>query len=356
MIPVWSNYILEKEVHYFQQAVSDKNIMEGPVLLEFEKRLKDILQVKYAVGTSSGSAALALSLMAIGVKPGDEVIVPDITFIATANAPHMLGAEVVLAPVRGDRPLLDLEQVDKLITKKTKAIITVDLNGRISCSRELREKYSSRGIFIVDDACQAFTSRDLNGMAGTQADVGCFSFGITKMLTTAKGGLVVTNNDELYERMKLIKTQGMISVFEGDNYIYPGFNFKLPDVLAAIGLGQLERLDGKIEHMKRIDDMYREQLSKIEGITFFDKKEGELLAMTDIICEKRDNIRNLLNENDIICRPQGIPLHNAPYLQSVANYENSDTLQSKMLYLPSGPDQSFENVEKVIRIISENCA
>lgn len=354
MIPVWSNFILEKEVQYFQKAISDKNIMEGPVLQEFENKLKNILQVKHVIGTSSGSAALALSLMAIGVEPGDEVIVPDLTFIATANAPHMLGAKVIVSPIQSDRPLLDLEQVDKLVTEKTKAIIPVDLNGRISCSKELREKYSSRGIYIIDDACQAFTSGDINRLAGTQADIGCFSFGITKTLTTVKGGLVVTDNDDLYERMKLIKTQGMVSVFEGDSYIYPGFNFKLPDVLAAVGLGQLERLNEKKEHMKKIHDMYREQLSQVDGITFYDELEGEFLAMTDILCENRDKIRNLLKENGIISRPQGIPLHNATFLRAVGNYGNSDNLQKKMLYLPSGPDQSFENVKQVIKVIKEN--
>lgn len=351
MIPVWSNFLSEKEMEKFRQAVSDRNIMEGPVLREFQNCLKSILGVKYVIGTSSGSAALALALMGIGVEPGDEVIVPDLTFIATANAACLLGAKVIVAGTQTNKTLLDFDAIDKLITEKTKVIITVDLNGRISCSRALKEKYSSQGIYIVDDACQALMSEDRYGKAGTQADIGCFSFGITKTVSTVNGGLVITNNDYLYERMKIMKTQGMESVFESDTYTYPGFNFKLPDVLAAIGLGQLERLDEKMEHMKEIDDMYRGGLSLVEGISFSERKENEFLWMTDVLCENRDKVREILKENGVVSRPLGAPLHTAPFLHGGGKYEDSVEIQKKLLYLPSGPDQDFKNIEYVIRIL-----
>ena len=214
MIQVWCNYFMDKELDNFRKAVLNKNIMEGPVLEKFQKLLEQILGVRYAIGTSSGSAALALALMGAGVEPGDEVIVPDLTFIATANAACLLGAKVVVAETKRDSTLLDFEQIEKFITDKTKAIITVDLNGRISCSRELKERYSNKGICIIDDACQALMSGDKYGKAGTQSDIGCFSFGITKTVSTGMGGLVVTDNDDLYERMRIMKIQGMESVFE----------------------------------------------------------------------------------------------------------------------------------------------
>lgn len=192
MIQVWSNFIQQAELEHFRNAIDHKWIMEGPILREFEQRMADLLNVPYAIGTTSGSAAIALALMGIDVQPGDEVIVPDLTFIATANAAHLLGAEVVLAPTEKDRPVIDLDMIDGLISAKTKAIITVDLNGRISWSKELRERYEKRGIYIIDDACQAFMSGNADGKAGTQANIGCFSFGISKTLSTINGGLVVT--------------------------------------------------------------------------------------------------------------------------------------------------------------------
>lgn len=354
MIQVWSNFIQQEELEYFQRSIDHKWIMEGAMLEDFEQRLAELLDVPYVIGTGSGSEALALALLGVGIKPGDEVIVPDLTFIATANAVCLLGADVILAPTEKDRPIMDIEAIDFLITEKTKVIITVDLNGRISWSKELKEKYGDRGIYIIDDACQAFMSGNSEGKAGTQADIGCFSFGITKTVSTISGGMVVTRNRDLYEKMKVMKTQGMYSVFEGDSYQYPGFNFKLPAALAAIGLGQLERLDDKIMHMKIIDEMYRDGLQNVEGIKFIPKKQYEFLWMTDIVCQNRDNIRKLLKENDIVSRPLGVPLHTAPYLRGRANYNYATELQEKMLFLPSGPDQSFENVNKVINVLKRN--
>lgn len=355
MIQVWNNEITKRDVELLQKSVEDRNIMEGPVLEEFEKKMGDLLSVPYVIGTSSGSAALALALMGIGIKPGDEVIVPDLTFVATANAVCMLGAKVVLAPTEKNRPLLDLGLIDTLITKKTKAIITVDLNGRTAWSKELKERYGGRGIYIIDDACQAFMSGSRDGKAGTLADVGCFSFGITKLLTVVNGGMAVTNNKELYERMKIMKTQGMKSVFEGDAYYYPGFNFKLPDVLASIGLGQLERLDEKISHVRQIEELYQSGLKGIKGISFIENKENEFHYMTDILCEDRDLVRKTLYENGIISRPLGMPLHTAPYLEQNEDiYQTSSKLQKELLYLPCGPNQSLENVEEVIQVLSSN--
>lgn len=355
MIEVWNNEITERDVVLLQKSIENRNIMEGPVLAQFEKKMGEILQVSYVLGTPSGSAALALALMGIGIKPGDEVIIPDLTFVATANAACLLGAKVILAPTEKERPLLDLNLVDELITERTKAIITVDLNGRIAWSKELKERYGRKGIYVIDDACQAFMSGSKHGKAGTLADVGCFSFGITKLLTTVNGGMVITQNKELYERMKIIKTQGMKSIFEGDRYFYPGFNFKLPDVLASIGLGQLERLDQKILHVNRIEEIYRKELKNVKGIGFIENKENEFHYEADIVCENRELVRQILYKNGIMSRPLGVPLHTAPYLNQERDiYDTSNKLQGKILYLPSGPDQPLENIEKVTQILKSN--
>lgn len=351
MIQVWCNYFMDKELDNFRKAVLDKNIMEGPVLYQFQKLMEQILGVRHAIGTSSGSAALALALMGAGVQPGDEVIVPDLTFIATANAACLLGAKVIVAETQKGSTLLDFGKIEKYVTDKTKAIITVDLNGRISCSKELKERYSKKGICIIDDACQALMSGDKYGKAGTQSDIGCFSFGITKTVSTGMGGLVVTDRDDLYERMRIMKIQGMESVFESDSYICPGFNFKLPDILAAIGLGQLERIDKKMQHMIEIDEMYRDGLSNAEGISFLEKKENEFHWMTDILCDDRDKVRAALEKNNIISRPLGAPLHTAPFLQSDGYYHSAAQIQKRILYLPSGPDQDLKNVEYVIQTL-----
>lgn len=355
MIEVWNNSLHKEELENFSKAVADRNIMEGPVLATFEEQIKDLLKADYVVGTSSGSAALALAFMGIGIKPGDEIIVPDLTFIATANAAHLLGADVVIAPVKENQTLIDEDAVEQYITHKTKAIVTVDLNGRIACSKELKKRYGERGIYIIDDACQAFMSCAEDGkMAGMHADIACYSFGIGKMITTVMGGLVATNHQEIYEKIKIMKTQGMPSIFEGDFYKYPGFNFKLPDVLAAIGLGQLERLDIKMKHMCEIDRMYRDKLQGIEGITFLNRDKGEHPWMTEILCDNKDKVREILRCHEISSRPLGEPLHKAAYLKTKGKYPTSETMREKLLYLPSGPDQNMENVVQVIQVLKTN--
>lgn len=355
MIEVWNNVLHEKELNNFKNAVLNRYIMEGPVLKEFEERLKKLLNVDYVIGVSSGSAALALAFMSIGVGPGDEVIVPDLTFIATANAARILGADVIVAPVKNNQTVLDETCVDDYVTQKTKAIVTVDLNGRIACEKELKRKYAGRGIYIIDDACQAFMAYDQDGkIAGTNADIACYSFGISKMVTTVMGGAVATNDLKIYEKVKILKTQGMTSIFEGDAYIYPGFNFKLPDVLASIGIAQLEHLEKKMRYMCEINHMYREKLDGVEGISFLDRKKGEHPWMTDIICDDKDRVREILLDNEISSRPLGKPLHFAPYLKRRGEYGTSNMMREKMLYLPSGPDQDIKNVEKVIHVLKSS--
>lgn len=355
MVEVWNNIIHKEELENFSNAVADRNIMEGPVLKKFEERIKELLKADYVVGTSSGSAALALAFMGIGIKPGDEVIVPDLTFIATANAARLLGADVIVAPVKENYTLLDVNAVDDYVTSKTKAIVTVDLNGRMSDCDGLRKKYSERGIYVIDDACQAFMSCGENGKkAGMNADIACYSFGISKMVTTVMGGLVATNHQSVYEKIRIMKTQGMPSIFEGDTYLYPGFNFKLPDVLAAIGLGQLDHLDRKMKYMCEINQMYRQELSGVEGISFLPRKDGEHPWMTDILCKNKKKVRDILANHDISSRPIGAPLHTAHYLKSKGEYLTSKEMREKVLYLPSGPDQNVENVKKVIRILQTN--
>ncbi len=351
MIQVWNNEIGSNEIANFENSVANKYIMEGPILQEFESRIKDLLGVKHVIGTASGSASLALSLLGIGILPGDEVLVPDITFIATANAAKLVGAKVIAVPIEDNRPILDINRVDDYITEKTKAIITVDLNGRISWSKELRERYSDKGIFIIDDACQAFMSGTQSERAGTQADIGCFSFGITKTVSTINGGAVVTNDDELYERMKIIKTQGMKSVFDGDTYFYPGFNFKLPDVLASIGIAQLDRLTDKVSNMKQIERKYRSAIEGINGVYPTEESANSFHWMVDVYCDDRERVRKLLKDNDIISRPASAPLHTAHYIDSYGDYSNSDNYSSHTLFLPCGPDQPVSNVERVIDVL-----
>lgn len=354
MIELWNNLIAEDEINAMVEAVRNKQISEGKIVKKFEEKLIRILETKYAMVTPNGTSALTLALMGAGIKPGDEVIVPNITFIATANAAKILGAKVIVADTESDKPLISYESVISLITDRTKAIMSVHLNGRRACTKKLKEFVKGKDIIIIDDACQAFMSGSSGNLMGNDADIACYSFGITKTVATGQGGLVITKNKELYDRMKRIKLQGVDSIFECTNYIENGFNFKMTDILASIGIVQLAKIEEKKKKEWEIWNTYIDNLREIKSISFMPRQEDELPWMTEILCDNRDKLRDILEENNISARTIGKGLHEAKFLSAKESYNNSKSIIEKFLYLPSGPNQKIENVQQVVDVIKKN--
>lgn len=354
MIEYWNNEITEKEARAAYEAILNRNISDGKMVRELEAKLKNLLEIPYVLATPNGTSALALAFMAVGVQPGDEVIVPDITFVATANAAKLLGANVVVSDTMSDKPLINYQNVMNLITEKTKVVVPVDISGRRACTKKLKETLEERKIMVVDDACQAFLSGVQGNYIGKDADIACYSFAISKWFTIGQGGLVATKNKELYEKMKRIKFQGVDSVFECTSYLETGFNFKLTDILASIGIIEFDRIQEKVSNLKKIYNLYFEGLCDIEGISFLPKEADELISNVDIMCQDRNKVRRILEENNIQVRPNGMGLHTANYLESRDTYKNSKKFIEHLLFLPSGPNQRIEHVEKVIDVLRKN--
>lgn len=352
-VDIWNNQLEEAEAHAAYQAVLDRCVSDGRIVKQMEEKISELLEIPYTVATPSGSSALLLALMAAGVQPGDEVIVPDITFIATANAAKVLGATVVIADTEENVPVIAEESVMKLITEKTRAVIPVHINGHVACTEKLRAKLNARGIYVIDDACQAFMSGKKGNYAGNSADIACYSMGISKMAASGQGGFVTTHNEELYRRMRKIKTQGLESVCVRKNYEMLGFNFKMSDVLAAIGLIQLGKVRDKMEHIWEVYNLYWKELNSIEGISFIPRKENELPWMTYILCENRTEYKIRAEERGIVVREIGDCLHRAPYLEARDEYRHSGKFEKQILVLPSGPNQPLENIRKVCRVLKE---
>ena len=251
----WRTSFGEPEIRNLEDAVAEEHISQGPVTAEFETRFAEILDGSYAMATTSGSVALLLAMMALGIGRDDEVIVPNRTWIATAHAALFLGAKVVLVDVLPDIPVMDMSQVREKITAKTKAIVPVHLNGRgvdMEAVNALAQEY---GLFIVEDAAQAFLSRNSTGYLGTQSDAGCFSLSIAKLISTGQGGVIVTESQQLHEKLKLIGNHGVVDNFT-DTWNELGFNFKYTDLLASFGIAQLSRVPGRLAHVHAIYDRY----------------------------------------------------------------------------------------------------
>jgi len=203
----WKTLFGEEEVNKVADSIREEHVSQGPVTAEFERQVSGFLDIPYVIATTSGSMALLMSLWVLGVGPGDEVIVPNRTWIATAHAPLLLGAKVKLVDVEPNRPIIDASLIEERITEKTKAIIPVHMNGRAADMQKIKAIASTYNINVIEDAAQAIGSKNRDGFLGTQADIGCFSLSVAKTISTGQGGFLVTDNEDIAQRLKAIRTQ-----------------------------------------------------------------------------------------------------------------------------------------------------
>lgn len=351
-INAWNISLGREEADAVYDSIMNRRLSEGIKVKEFEEKLAEFLGRKYVICVPNGTSALLLAMMGIGVQPEDEVIIPDFTFIATGHAPKLLGANVVLADTREDLPLLDVDKVMDLITPKTKVIIPVHLNGRRAETKKLKERLKGSGIYVVDDACQAFASGTKGNYLGNDADIACYSLAVTKIMTTAQGGFLATDSDELYTRMKKLKMQGMDNIFESDLYQLAGFNLKFTDILASVGLIQLSKIEEKVLKSRKNYCLYEDALAEMQDIKMLSVREDEVIYTPDILCENARKVRSKLEMNEVQARPAGACLHNAAYFTKRVSFKNAEYFQDHLLYLPGGPDQPEENIKKVINLFS----
>ena len=352
-IPWWNTTLGEKEALACAQVVRHGQLGRGPRTEELEARLAQVLGVPAALCVPSGSAGLLLALMSLDIGPGDEVIVPDLTWIATAHAAVLLGARVVLVDCLPDRPVLDPDAAAAAVTPRTRAIVPVHLSGRAAPCTELRALCERRGIHLVEDATQALRSRGPQGALGTVEVIGVFSMGMSSLVSTGQGGVVVAREAVRFRRLQRGAQQGVVNDVGMEAYLHPGSNLEFTDLQAAVGLAQLEHLEQRVEHVRAVHERYAAGLAGLEGVRLeaFDLERGELPLWTEVRCRDRDHLRRGLCERHIETRLPHRPLHHAPHLGEGArdgDYPHAQRHASELLILPSGPSQPLENVDRVI--------
>lgn len=357
-IPWWVPEIGPLERELVLKVLDDNYINEGELTSDLERRLAKLVGSRFGVATSSGTAALFLSLAAIDVGKDDEVIVPDITFIATANAVTLAGARAIIVDIDPRTLNMDPMMFEMAITPRTKAVIPVHVSGRPANLPAILEIARKRGLFVIEDAAESLTSR-LNGKClGSFGDMGCLSFSANKTITTGQGGIVFTNREELYTRLIELKDQGRPTRGTGGDDHHPrvGYNFKLTNLQAAIGLGQLSYLEERTQTMKAIYARYADQLKNVAGFKLvgFDLNAGHCPQWTDAIVEDRTGLDRYLSQRQIYCRRFWHPLHRQPpYRQSDERFPNSCRLDGKLLWLPSAFTLTEEQIDTVCDRIKE---
>ncbi len=349
---------LEKK--YLAKAIDSGYISSiGPFVRDFEERFASYLDVRMAVSTQSGTAALHMALCGLGIGKGDEVIVPSLTFIATVNPVLYVGAKPVFVDVDPHTWNMDPGSVAKKVNKKTRAIIPVHLYGN-PCDMDgimrIARKY---GLRVIEDATESLGAKHSNRHTGTIGDLGCFSFNGNKIMTTGGGGMVTGNDEKVLRRIKFLVNQARE---DGGGYYHPevGFNYRMTNIEAAIGLAQLSRLESFLGKKSMFRDIYTDGLGKVPGIEF----QAEIRKASSshwLTCAKfksgaiASRVQTELKAMSIATRRLFMPLTKLPPYESMASgsFSNSEDIYEKGLCLPSSILNSGSDIRRVCRAIKE---
>ena len=355
-LPVMKPSLYGNEMKYVLDCVRSNWISSrGKYVQRFEESFYSFLSSQYALSTSSGTTALHLAMSALGIGPGDEVIVPDLTFGASANAVIHTGAKPVFVDVLEKTWTISPSQIEEKISEKTRAIMPVHLYGHPCDMNPIMEIASRYNLYIIEDCAEALGARYRNKLVGTFGDVGCFSFFANKIITTGEGGMVITDNEELYNRMCLLRDHGM-SQDKRYWHLVAGFNYRMTNLQAAIGLAQLERIEDILKHRRNIVRLYNEYLQEIDGISLPPEAPWATnifwlytILIDETITEiNRDECAAELEKYGIESRPIFYPLHKQPpYIEESGYYPITEKLSARGLSLPTGNDISHDDINRV---------
>jgi perosamine synthetase len=348
-------HLTGRELDRLRDVLDRQYVNDGPLAREFEQRVAAFVGTRHAVAVTSGTAAIALSLMAAGIGPGDEVLVPDLTFIATANAARLAGATVKLVEVEPMRFSVDPDAVAAAIGPRTRALVTVDVNGRGADYPRLEQICGKTGLVLICDAAEALGSRFAGRMLGSFGLAGCFSFSANKTITAGQGGMIVTDSDQLHDHLRELKDQGRRTGGTGGNDDHPvlGFNFKFTDLQAAVALAQFDEIEQRLAAAVRRDRAYVERLSNQPGLRLPPFSEpGEVRQWTDVLIEDRPSVAAALDTAKIGHRSFWHPLHRQqPYRADDRGFPNSIDASRRGLWLASRLDLTESDIDRISSVI-----
>jgi perosamine synthetase len=361
-IPVSEPDLSGNEKRYLIDCFNSGWISSKGVSIErFEKKFAEFIGTKYAVATSNGTTALHLALVALGIKKGDEVLVPDLTFIACANCVTYTGAKPIFVDVESTTWNIDSSKIEGKISNKTKAIMVVHLYGHPADMSRIIPIAQKKNLIIIEDVAEAHGAeikiREKWIKVGSLGNVGCFSFYGNKIITTGEGGMVVTNDKNLYEKIKILRDHGQTPEKRYYHEVI-GFNYRMTNLQAAIGLGQLERIKELIRKKRKIGKLYHQLLKDIPGITLSPEADWakSVYWMYSILVEKpyplsRDELIDELHKQNIETRPFFYPIHILPPYLEKNNYAQSEYLSKHGINLPSSSLLRQSDVNRICQIV-----
>ncbi len=353
MISISRPQIGEEEKAAVMKVLESGQLAQGPRVQEFEEKFAAWTETKYAVATSSGTTALHVALLAHGIGEGDEVITTAFSFIASANCILYANARPVFADIEAQYYMLDPKDIEKRITPKTKAIIPVHLFGQMSDMEPIYEIAQKHNLAIVEDACQSHGAK-YNGKSVGAWGTACYSFYPTKNMTTIEGGMITTNDPAIAERARLIRNHG-----SPKRYLHEmlGFNFRMTDLQAAIGLAQLAKVEGWNEKRKSNAAFLTSHLKKVDGITPPAVRPGSehVFHQYTIRAKNRDKALEQLGQKGIgvgVYYP--IPIHMQPLYKKLGyavSLPVTEQAALEVLSLPVHPALTQAELDEIIKVV-----
>lgn len=374
-LPYAQQWVDEEDIGEVVKVLKSDFLTTGPKIEEFEKRFADYVGAKYAVSISNGTAALHAACFAAGINEGDEVITSPITFAASANCVLYQGGKPAFADINPKSYNIDVEDIERKITKKTKAIIPVDFTGQavdIDGINEIAKKY---GLVVIEDAAHSLGAEYKGKKIGSLVDMTTFSFHPVKHITTGEGGMITTNDEKLYNKLKLFRTHGitrdkeMLHNKEEGPWFYEqlelGYNYRMTDIQAALGISQLNKINGFLKRRREIAKKYDEYLKNIDGIILpyqesFSKSAWHLYVI-QLELEKfkvgRKEIFEALQAENIGVNVHYIPVYYHPYYKRLG-YEkglcpNAEKLYERIITLPLYPKMKDKDIEDVVNALDK---
>ncbi len=357
MIPLVSPVMNEYELNNVTEAVKSGWISsKGKFVSEFENKFAKFCGTKYGLATSNGTAALHLALKALDISEGDEVILPTLTFIATANAVAYCNAKPVFVDSHPDYWCIDPTKIEEKITDKTKAIIPVHLYGHPCDMDPIIKLAKDYDLYIIEDAAEAHGAEYRGRKVGSFGDINCFSFYGNKVITTGEGGMCLTNNEELRDKMIVLRDHGMT---RNKKYWHDviGFNYRMTNMQAAVGVAQIDKINDIIDKKRKVAGMYKKILNKsvIHPPEMHWAKNCFWLYSILLPTHVTENTFKTFSDNGIETRPIFYPVTDMPPYKSEEIFPVAREISNKGISLPSNYNLTEEEIKNIADVINEIC-
>lgn len=369
-IPLFDLNFDDREQNAVLQVLRSSWISTGPKTEEFENKFAAMLNVRYAVALSSCTAALHLAMRCLEIHEGDEVICPSLTFVATANAIRYVNAKPIFCDIRSFEDLtIDPDLVETLVTDRTKVIMVMHYGGFPCDMDRILRVAQKHGLKVIEDACHGPLSEYKGQKLGTTGDIGCFSFFSNKNISTGEGGMLVTNNEEYYERAKLLRSHGMTSMSydrsRGHSTAYDvvdlGYNYRIDDMRAAIGIVQLDKLQKDIEKRAYIRQLYAEKLSGVEEVIIPFQFRKEVcshylfpIIMRNSTIQRRDRMRDALHNAGIQTSVHYLAAHRfSIYVRPQLKLARTEYVADNLITFPMHSGLCPDDIDYICHIVQD---